>query len=169
MPRNIDALLKLPKTIEWGTPQDFFDRLNGEFQFDLDPCATDLNHKCDDYFTIKDDGLIQSWKNKRVFMNPPYGREIGAWVTKAFYEAPYAQVIVGLIPARTDTTYFHDYICGWAELRFVCGRLKFTDLTGYPRKTGATFPSMVVVWDCGSRQSRASRSTRSGRYLQMAR
>ncbi len=71
------------KTNEWATPQDFFDELNKEFHFTLDPCATHENHKCAKYFTEEDDGLAQSWDNEIVFCNPPYGRQIKHWVKKA--------------------------------------------------------------------------------------
>lgn len=71
------------KTPEWATPQDFFDELNREFKFTLDPCATKKNAKCKKFYTEKDDGLSKSWKGERVFMNPPYGRPIAGWVKKA--------------------------------------------------------------------------------------
>lgn len=74
------------KTDQWATPQDFFDKLNEEFHFTLDPCADEFNHKCEKYYTKEDDGLKQSWQNERVFCNPPYGREIGKWVEKAYAE-----------------------------------------------------------------------------------
>lgn len=127
------------QTNEWSTPQDFFDGLDREFHFTLDPCATHESAKCDKYFTKEDDGLQQSWDNEIVFCNPPYGREIKHWVKKAA-EAK-GGIVVLLIPARTDTTYFHDYIYGKAEIRFIKGRLKFGD-----GKAPAPFPSMVVVF-----------------------
>ena len=71
------------KTDQWATPNDFFDKLNEEFHFTLDPCADEFNHKCEKYYTKEDDGLKQSWNNERVFCNPPYGREIGKWVEKS--------------------------------------------------------------------------------------
>jgi phage N-6-adenine-methyltransferase len=126
-------------TNEWATPQDFFDQLNAEFQFTLDPCATEENAKCAKFYTEKDDGLVQSWDNERVFCNPPYGRAIGHWVKKAS-EARGGMVVL-LIPARTDTRYFHDYIYGKAEIRFIKGRLKFG-----AGSAPAPFPSMVVVF-----------------------
>lgn len=127
---------------EWATPQKFFDKLNEEFHFTLDPCATDENHKCQKYFTKRDNGLKQSWENEIVFVNPPYGKSIKEWVSKTFYEWLYHNItIVLLIPARTDTRYFHDYIYGIAELRFIKGRLKFND-----GKNSAPFPSMVCIY-----------------------
>ena len=131
-------------TDQWATPQEFFDKLNAEFNFDLDPCADETNHKCAEYYKREIDGLKQDWGGKRVFCNPPYGREIGKWVEKCFSEVRIGtcELAVMLIPARTDTKWFHDYIYGKAdEIRFVRGRLKFGD-----SKNSAPFPSMVVVY-----------------------
>ena len=130
------------KTDDWETPQDFFDALNAEFQFTLDPCADANNHKCKRFFTKEDDGLSQPWGGNSVFCNPPYGRSIGEWVKKAYEEGCKENtVVVLLIPARTDTRYFHDYILHRSEVRFVPGRLKFGNA-----KNGAPFPSMVVIF-----------------------
>jgi len=132
------------KSSEWATPQDFFNELDKEFHFTLDACATKENAKCSRYFTIEDDGLKQTWKNEIVFCNPPYGRELKKWVEKCFYESmglKPAKVIVMLIPARTDTKYFHDYIYHKSEIRFIRGRLKFGN-----SKNAAPFPSMVVIY-----------------------
>lgn len=113
------------QTNEWATPQDFFDTLNKEFNFNLHVCATKENAKCKKFYTKEDNGLEKSWTG-RVFCNPPYGREIGKWVSKAFMES-HKGVIVMLIPARTDTKYFHEYIYNKpnVEIRFIKGRLKF--------------------------------------------
>lgn len=124
---------------EWYTPQDFFDSLDREFHFTLDVAATVENTKCTRFFSCSDDGLAHSWDNEIVWCNPPYGREIKKWVKKAS-EAK-GGVVVMLIPARTDTSYFHDYIYGKAEVRFIRGRLKFGGSTN-----SAPFPSMVVVF-----------------------
>ena len=124
---------------EWATPQAFFNELNKEFNFTLDPCATKENAKCAKFYTQEDNGLIQSWDNEIVFVNPPYGRSIKHWVKKAS-EAT-GGVVVLLIPARTDTTYFHDYIYNKSEIQFIRGRLKFGGHTN-----SAPFPSMVVVF-----------------------
>lgn len=132
------------QTDQWATPQDFFDKLNEEFHFTLDPCADEFNHKCDKYFTVEQDGLLQSWANETVFCNPPYGREIGKWVKKASDENRLHNItVVMLIPARTDTKYFHEYIYQKSnvEIRFLKGRLKFGDA-----KNAAPFPSMVVIF-----------------------
>ena len=131
------------KTDLWATPQDFFDELNAEFHFTLDPCATPENAKCAKYFTAEDDGLKQDWQGHTVFCNPPYGRAIKDWVKKCHIEAQKTNTtVVMLIPARTDTSYFHDYIYGKArEIRFIRGRLKFGNA-----HNSAPFPSMVVVF-----------------------
>lgn len=130
------------KTDQWATPQDFFDELNDEFHFTLDPCADQYNHKCKKYYTESDDGLLQDWAGETVFVNPPYGDAIKHWVKKCSEEAakPNTKVVM-LIPARTDTKYFYDYIYKKAEIRFIKGRLKFGD-----SKNSAPFPSMVVVF-----------------------
>lgn len=131
------------KTDLWETPQSFYDELDKEFQFTLDPCATPENAKCEMFFTKEMNGLTQNWGGNRVFCNPPYGKEIGKWVKKAYEESKKNDTtVVMLIPARTDTAYFHDYIYHKAkEIRFVKGRLKFGQ-----SKNAAPFPSMVVVF-----------------------
>lgn len=130
-------------TDQWTTPQDFFDRLNDEFHFTLDPCADEINHKCERFFTKEQDGLMQDWSNEIVFCNPPYGRETQHWVEKCFKEVNEGSctLAVMLIPARTDTRWFHKYIYKQAEIRFVKGRLKFGDSVN-----AAPFPSMVVIF-----------------------
>lgn len=137
------AVMFSSKTSEWETPQDFFDKLNEEFNFTLDPCATPQNAKCKKFYTIKEDGLKQNWQGETVFCNPPYGRAIKDWVRKCYEESKKPNtIVVMLIPARTDTTYFHDYIYKKArDIRFVKGRLKFGN-----SKNSAPFPSMVVVF-----------------------
>lgn len=126
----------------WATPQELFDTLNDEFHFDLDPCAVPQNAKCARFFTPDDDGLRQNWGGAKVFCNPPYGREIGKWVRKCYEESRKPDtLVVMLIPARTDTSYFHDYIYGKAEIRFLRGRLHFNE-----SKQGAPFPSMIVIF-----------------------
>ncbi|MDS0981102.1 phage N-6-adenine-methyltransferase [Staphylococcus hominis] len=130
------------KSNEWATPQNLFDELNKEFNFTLDPCATDENAKCSKYFTIEDDGLSKDWSNDVVFMNPPYGREIKKWIKKAYEESLNGATVVCLIPARTDTTYWHDFIFDKADdIRFLRGRLKFGG-----SKNSAPFPSAIVVY-----------------------
>ena len=142
---NTDVMFS-SKTDCWATPQDFFDALDAEFHFTLDPCADEFNHKCRKYFTKEQDGLSQRWENEVVFCNPPYGREIPHWVKKCFDEVHSGNCLcaVMLIPARTDTRWFHKYIYKQSEIRFIKGRLKFGDSTN-----SAPFPSMVVVFKKG--------------------
>lgn len=131
------------KSVEWETPQVLFDSLNEEFGFTLDPAASVINAKCDKYYTIEDNGLEKSWSDERVFLNPPYGKGLDKWIRKC-YEEVYSngcQIVVALLPNRTDTKWFHDYILGKAEIRFVRGRLKFSN------KGTATFGSLIVIWE----------------------
>ena len=134
------------ETDEWPTPQDFFDRLNEEFHFELDVCATHENAKCPRYFTRRENGLLQQWTGV-CWMNPPYGREIGQWVKKAYESALGGATVVCLLPSRTDTAWWHDY-CMKGEIRFVRGRLKFGDAS-----ENAPFPSAVVVFRPGIPES----------------
>lgn len=105
-------------TDDWATPQAFYDKLNNIFDFTLDPCASDGNHKTERYFTEANNGLEQSWNGERVFMNPPYGREIGAWVKKASEQS--GGLVVCLLPARTDTRWWQDYVMGGVPLYAFC-------------------------------------------------
>ena len=138
---NTDVMFS-SKTDLWETPQEFFDELDAEFHFNLDVCALSENAKCDQYYTPEQDGLSQPWYG-RCWCNPPYGREIGKWVEKAYCSAVEKKegIVVMLLPARTDTRWFHEYIYGKAEIRFIRGRLKFGG-----SKNSAPFPSMVVVF-----------------------
>lgn len=132
----------------WETPQKLFDHLDSIYHFDLDAASDDQNSKCKNHFTVKEDGLKQKWGGHTVFVNPPYGRQISDWVKKA-YEESYNEntVIVMLVPARTDTKWFHDYIYHTAdEIKFIRGRLRF-EMHGIPNKSNAPFPSMIVVYD----------------------
>lgn len=128
------------KTDLWETPQDFFDSLDSEFNFDVDVCALPENAKCRNYYTPETDGLRQIWAGT-CWCNPPYGRKIGDWVKKADESAKAGATVVMLLPARTDTKWFHEYICGLAEIRFIRGRLKFGE-----SQNAALFPSMVVIF-----------------------
>jgi len=130
------------KTEEWETPQDVFDYCN---KYDgpliLDVCATPENTKCIRYFTKEQDGLKQDWGGNWCWMNPPYGTEIKKWVKKAWLSSckPYTKVVC-LLPARTDTKWFHEY-CTKGEIWFIEGRLKFGG-----SKNSAPFPSMIVIF-----------------------
>ena len=127
------------ESVEWSTPDDFFKKLDQEFNFTLDPCATVQNKKCKKFFTKEEDGLKQDWSKEIVFMNPPYGRVIKYWIKKAYEESLKGAVVVCLVPARTDTSYWHDY-CMKGTIRFIRGRLKFSE------KNSAPFPSAVVIF-----------------------
>jgi phage N-6-adenine-methyltransferase len=97
-------------TVNWSTPQKFFDQYNQKYHFTLDVCALPENAKCSVYFTPDDDGLKQTWEGV-VWMNPPYGREIPKWIEKAFQEANCTKTtVVSLLPARVDTRWFHNHI-----------------------------------------------------------
>ena len=124
---------------QWETPQCFFNKLNEEFNFEIDVCADDTNAKCDKYFTEEVDGLNQEWTGT-CWMNPPYGRQIGKWIKKAYESSLEGATVVCLIPARTDTKWWHEY-CMKGEIRLVKGRLKFGG-----SKNSAPFPSAVVVF-----------------------
>lgn len=129
------------KSDQWATPDDFFAKLDQEFHFNLDPCADENNHKCEKWFGVESNGLLQDWGGHRVFCNPPYGRGIIKWVRKAYYEGHKDNTLVCmLLPARTDTKFFHDYIKNRAEIRFLPGRIRFGNADRAP------FPSMLVIF-----------------------
>src|SRR5262245_31852405 len=128
------------RTDLWETPTDFFAALDAEFRFTLDVCATRENAKCPLHFSPEVDGLKQQWRGV-CWMNPPYGREIEKWVKKAWESSREGATVVCLLPARTDTRWWHDYVMKAGEIRFVQGRLRFGDAAA-----GAPFPSAVVVF-----------------------
>lgn len=138
----VDKALFSSASCEWGTPARLFEKLNSIFNFNLDPCATLENAKCKMYFTKNDDGLSKKWFG-RVFCNPPYGRDISKWVNKAHDEfyCGNCEAVVLLLPSRTDTRYFHDYILGKSEIIFLRGRLKFGN-----SKNSAPFPSLLAIY-----------------------
>jgi site-specific DNA-methyltransferase (adenine-specific) len=127
-------------TDQWATPQSFFNEWDAIFRFELDVCADAQNAKCWRYFSEQDNGLYQDWAPNRCWMNPPYGREIRRWMQKAYEESLKGATVVCLVPARTDTAWWHDYAMK-GEITFIRGRLKFGDA-----KSGAPFPSAVVVF-----------------------
>ncbi len=130
------------QTVEWPTPQGLFDELNGDFGFTLDPCATHENAKCKKYFTKEDDGLKHDWGKEIVFMNPPYRRGVTIkWMKKAYASSLKGATVVCLVPARTDTRWWHDYSMKASEIKFVKGRLKFGN-----SKNSAPFPSALVIF-----------------------
>lgn len=136
---SINKALLSSNTCEWETPQLFFDALNAEHHFDVDVCATANNAKCERYYTKEQDGLSQQWKGV-CWMNPPYGREIRKWMRKAYESSLYGATVVCLVPARTDTAWWHDYAMK-GEVEFVRGRLKFGG-----SKANAPFPSAIVTF-----------------------
>lgn len=141
MSRHMNDGMYSSGTDEWETPQGLFDSLDREFGFTLDVCATEKNAKCRRYFTKDDDGLIQDWGRETVWCNPPYGRELDRWILRCSAHAIGGGTAVMLIPARTDTQWFHDYVYGKAEIRFLRGRIRFGG-----SKWNAPFPSMVAVF-----------------------
>lgn len=131
---------------EWGTPAELFDPLDDEFRFSLDVCASAANAKCPAYFDILQNALWRDWAPSRCWMNPPYGGATREWVHKAYLEAGRGALVVGLIPARTDTVWFHQYVIrAGAEVRFVRGRVRF-ELPDREPNGRCPFPSVVVVW-----------------------
>ena len=126
----------------WATPQQWFDYLNLEFGFTLDPCCWPETAKCKRYYTPDTDGLAQSWQDERVFMNPPYGKELGKWMKKAYEEArDNGALVVCFVPARVDTNWWHNYAAKATEVRFPKGRVKFAGAAA-----SAPFPVAVVVF-----------------------
>jgi phage N-6-adenine-methyltransferase len=130
----------------WTTPQELFDKLNNIYNFDIDLCADDENAKCEKYFTEKENALVQDWRGV-CWLNPPYGREIGKWIKKAYESSLNGATVVCLLPSRTDTQWFHDY-CMKGSIEFMRGRLKFGDCDN-----SAPFPSMIVVFRGRSKKS----------------
>lgn len=129
------------KTDLWATPQDFFKKLDEEFNFSLDVCANSDNAKCALFYTQDDNGLLKNWRSDAIvcWMNPPYGKEIKAWMKKANEQCDLGCTVVCLVPARTDTIWWHDY-CIQHEVRFIKGRLKFGG-----HKNNAPFPSALII------------------------
>lgn len=139
---KINSGMMTSVTDEWATPWDLFAKLNSEFQFTIDVCADDWNHKTPTYFDKKQDGLSQHWFGV-CWMNPPYGRQIGAWMKKAYESSGGGATVVCLVPARTDTAWWHDYAM-MGEIRFLRGRIKFVAREG--TKDAAPFPSAIVIF-----------------------
>lgn len=127
---------------EWATPPEIFNPLHEEFRFTLDACATADNAKLPLFYTEAQDGLSRSWARQRVFMNPPYGKEIYAWTRKA---RDCGELVVGLLPASCDLKWWHEDIVGKAEVRYIRGRVRF--LTGGPYRASGFFASVIVIWN----------------------
>lgn len=143
-------------TDEWETPYWLYHKLDSEYHFNLDPCATKENAKCALYFTNEVDGLTMSWRGKNVFINPPYTK-VEDWATKAHDEAWWdlssskcateRTITVLLVPSRTDTRWFHKVVKHASRLIFIKGRVKFISPTNKYKPTPAPFPSMILVFD----------------------
>lgn len=129
------------KTEMWATPLDFFNQVNQEFKFNTDVCAIKDNAKCEHFYSPEDNGLAQPWMGV-CWMNPPYGADIKYWLDYAYKESLKGSIIVCLIPARTDTRYFHEICINASEIRFIKGRLKFGE-----GSNSAPFPSMLVIFN----------------------
>ena len=134
------ALLSSSNT-SWYTPKELYDWLDRRFCFTLDPCATKETALCKKFYTIVDDGLSKDWTGERVFMNPPYGRDIWKWAKKAYHEAQAGALVVGLVPSRTDTEWWQKYVLNKAHVLYIKGRLKFGSA-----KQSAPFPSALCIW-----------------------
>jgi len=149
MDANTKLVMFSSKTGEWSTPQAFFEKLDWRFgPFTLDPCADADNTKCTRFFSEDDNGLTQDWGGCTSFVNPPYGRGIEKWIQKGYTESRKKDTrVVMLIPSRTDTKYWHNYVMKAEEVYFIKGRLKFGD-----SQNSAPFPSAVIVFDGSNQQ-----------------
>jgi len=149
------------KSDEWATPQWLFDELNKEHGFTLDPASSDDNAKCPNHYTMEDDGLSKDWSGETVFINPPYSKCFD-WVKKAHSEAQKENTkVVMLLPARTDTKYWHQFCLDnkvVSEVCFIKGRLKFGEQTN-----SAPFPSVIVVFDGSKKGSPIKFTTRNNK------
>ncbi len=125
---------------DWRTPPLVFEDLHAEFGFTVDAASSDQNALLSRHWTEADEPLLRSWAGERVFVNPPYSH-VSRWMEKAWNEAATAELVVALVPSRTDTAWWHDYVMQANEIRFIRGRLKFSGT-----KFNAPFPSAIVVW-----------------------
>lgn len=133
-------------TGKWATPSDLYLALDAEFRFTLDPCPIDDAERI-----MENDGLARSWAGHRVFCNPPYGNGIGNWIGNWLAKGREADCAVFLIPSRTDTRWWHQYVLTADEIRFVKGRLRFGDA-----KNSAPFPSAIVIYRSAELRSEAT-------------
>ncbi|MBU0960837.1 MAG: phage N-6-adenine-methyltransferase [Proteobacteria bacterium] len=135
------AVMSSSEDMTWATPQEWFDYLNLEFKFTLDPCCLPGTAKCKKFFTPDDDGLSQAWEGERVFMNPPYGRELPKWMAKAHDEArENGALVVCFVPARVDTQWWHKYAVKASDIRFPIGRVRNSTGISWP------FPLAIIVF-----------------------
>lgn len=140
-PESTTAVHFASQRMDWPTPLALFTALHAEFAFTVDACASDENATVPRYWTERDEGLMQPWHGERVWMNPPYGRQLARWMEKADNEQDAADLIVALVPSRTDTRWWHEYAMQADEIRFLRGRLRFGDAVN-----NAPFPSCLVIW-----------------------
>jgi phage N-6-adenine-methyltransferase len=132
---------------DWETPPDLFKRYDDKYRFTLDVCATPENAKCREFISPEVNGLLWDWTEYRCWMNPPYGREIGQWVRKAYIESTKGAFVVALLPARTDTAWWHNWVIGpnpqhpYAQVEYLRGRIKFVGA-----KSTAPFPNAIAVY-----------------------
>lgn len=140
MDRKQIQTLMSSERMDWETPPELFDPLNEEFHFTLDVCATAQNAKCTRFFTPEEDGLKQKWTGV-CWMNPPYGREMKAWMKKAYEESLRGATVVCLVPSRTDTFWWHEYAMKADEIRYVRGRVRFIGA-----ESTAPFPSSLIIF-----------------------
>lgn len=140
MDRKQIQTLMSSERMDWETPPELFDPLNEEFHFTLDVCATAQNAKCTRFFTPEEDGLKQKWTGV-CWMNPPYGREVKAWMKKAYEESLRGATVVCLVPSRTDTFWWHEYAMKADEIRYVRGRVRFIGA-----ESTAPFPSSLIIF-----------------------
>ncbi len=136
---SLNAGLFTSTRLDWATPRAFYQALDAEFGFALDACADGGNAKCANFFS-GDEGLREPWLPP-TFLNPPYGRQIGKWVKRAYEQSQRGFTVVALLPSRTDTRWWHDYVMQADEIRFIRGRLHFDG-----HKNGAPFPSAIVIF-----------------------
>lgn len=127
---------------EYSTPQKLYDSLDKEFGFTLDACASKTNAKHKKYYTKEDNSLLKKWDNEIIFMNPPYTRELKLWIKKAYESSKTgSSTVVCLIPASTDTSYWHEYVFPYAEIRYIRGRLQFNNCG-----SNAKYGSAIVIF-----------------------
>jgi phage N-6-adenine-methyltransferase len=152
------AVMTASENMKWATPQAWFDYLDLEFDFTLDPCCEHETAKCKRHFTPAEDGLAHEWTDERVYMNPPYGRELGVWMAKAYRECrDNGALVVAFVPARVDTEWWHQYAAKATEVRFPKGRVKFAGADN-----SAPFPVAVVVFRPRVSSPNAANEPRSG-------
>lgn len=136
----MDKVLFTSNKSDWETPPELFNLLDQDYHFTLDVCATEQNAKCKEYITPEQDAFVQPWTGV-CWMNPPYGRNIGLWVKRAYEASLEGATVVCLLPARTDTAWWHDYVLPYAEITFIRGRLKFVGA-----ENNAPFPSVIAAF-----------------------